>query len=250
MSPMNKDFTPQQEFSVARHISYPLVLFLFVASIFEYFQLDIDIAQYFFKLEGGVDSWPLRAQWLSENVLHTGGRNLVILLGSALLISLGFSYRSKYWNQYRLSLLCLTLSVLTSIILVKLGKEFTHVSCPWDAIQFGGQFAYVPIFSPLPKGAEFGQCFPGGHSSGGYAWVALYYFALQVRPKLRWYGLGFGALLGATFSLTQQLRGAHFFSHGLWSFAIAWFTASSYYYLLFVRDKKQNRLATAEITRH
>ncbi|WP_257985288.1 phosphatase PAP2 family protein [Shewanella sp. GutCb] len=247
---MHKTVDVQQPFSLERHISYPLMLFLLVAAIFEYFQFDLNIAQYFFSLEGGVDSWPLRGQWLSENVLHTGGRNLVIVLGTALLISLGLSCKSKRWNQYRRNLLCLTLSVLTSILLVKFAKEFTHVSCPWDVIQFGGQFAYVPIFSPLPNGAEFGQCFPGGHSSGGYAWVALYYFALQLKPKLRWYGLAFGILLGATFSLTQQLRGAHFFSHGLWSLAISWFTASSYYYFLFVRAKKQNRLVIPEMTSH
>ncbi|WP_100067611.1 phosphatase PAP2 family protein [Shewanella benthica] len=229
--------TNPRHFSISSHFTYPLMTFLLIAGLFEYFQFDLSIAKFIFNIQGGVDYWPLRAHWLTENVLHEGGRNFIILLGVLLLCIIGTSFRRSTWCKYRRSLICLFISVLSSILLVKFIKDFTHVSCPWDVMLFGGSVPYVPIFNALPEGAQLGQCFPGGHSSGGYAWVALYYFFLQKKPQYRKLGLAFGLCLGGLFSLTQQLRGAHFFSHGIWSLAIAWFVASLVYYLLFVRPR-------------
>ncbi|AQS39276.1 PAP2 (acid phosphatase) superfamily protein [Shewanella psychrophila] len=233
--------TNPKHFSISKHLTYPLITFLLVASLFEYFQFDLSIAQFIFNIQGGVDYWPLRDHWLTENLLHEGGRNFVILLGVLLLCMIGTSFRRSTWSKYRRSLICLFISALTSILLVKFIKDFTHVSCPWDVIQFGGSVPYVPIFNALPEGEKLGQCFPGGHSSGGYAWVALYYFFLQEKPQYRKLGLAIGLGLGGLFSLTQQFRGAHFFSHGIWSLAISWFVATAYYYLLFVRNKVESQ---------
>lgn len=229
--------TLYEPFSVKHHITLPLLVFLLVASLFEYFQFDLDIAQYIFDWQGGLTYWPLKTQWFTSTIMHTGGRDLVILLGVLLFTALGLSFKIQYLNQYSRNLFCLAMSVVSSILIVKFAKDFTHVNCPCDLTRFGGHVAYTAIFSPLPAGTELGRCFPGGHSSGGYAWVALYYFALQVNPKYRWAGLAFGVTLGLSFSITQQLRGAHFFSHGIWSLAISWFVASGYYYLLFASKR-------------
>jgi membrane-associated PAP2 superfamily phosphatase len=44
----------------------------------------------------------------------------------------------------------------------------------------------------------------------------------------RW-GLFAGIALGLIFGLGQQLRGAHFFSHDVWTAAICWFIALGVY---------------------
>ncbi|BAJ03195.1 conserved hypothetical protein [Shewanella violacea DSS12] len=238
---MIQETTDRQHFSIKKHFTYPLMTFLFIAGLFEYFKFDLSIAKFIFNLQGGVDNWPLRYHWLTETVLHEGGRHFIILLGALLLCIISTSFKRSTWCKYRSCLIYLFISVLTSILLVKFIKDVTHVSCPWDVIQFGGSVPYVPTFKPLPKGTPLGQCFPGGHSSGGYAWVALYYFFLQVKPEYRKLGLAFGIGLGGLFSLTQQLRGAHFFSHGIWSLGISWFVASILYYLLFVRPRLQTQ---------
>jgi membrane-associated PAP2 superfamily phosphatase len=66
------------------------------------------------------------------------------------------------------------------------------------------------------------QCFPAGHASGGYAWLALYFFLLAVKPQWRGWGLAVGLGAGLVFGISQQLRGAHFISHDLAAIAICW----------------------------
>ena len=86
----------------------------------------------------------------------------------------------------------------------------------------GGLRDYVGLFATRPHGMPRGVCFPAGHSSAGFAWVSLYFFALPVRPAWRWRGLAVGLVAGCVFGAAQQLRGAHFLSHDLWTLATCW----------------------------
>jgi membrane-associated PAP2 superfamily phosphatase len=55
--------------------------------------------------------------------------------------------------------------------------------------------------------------------------VALYFFFASVRPAWRRIGLAIGIGAGAILGVAQQLRGAHYLSHDLWTLAISWFVA-------------------------
>ncbi|MGW8423847.1 hypothetical protein ACWGXF_24280, partial [Comamonas sp. HJ-2] len=68
----------------------------------------------------------------------------------------------------------------------------------------------------------------GGRS--GYAWVGLYFFFKMIIPKYRWLGLLCGIMVGLTFGISQQLRGAHFISHDIVTILICWLIAT----LLFI----------------
>ncbi|MGL4693355.1 MAG: phosphatase PAP2 family protein, partial [Stenotrophomonas maltophilia] len=83
-----------------------------------------------------------------------------------------------------------------------------------------------------PAGMPRGVCFPGGHSSAGFAWVSLYFVALMMRPAWRWRGLAVGLLAGGLFGVSQQLRGAHFLSHDLWTLATCWAVSLGLYLLI------------------
>lgn len=131
------------------------------------------------------------------------------------------SYREG-WSHLRRPLAYLLLATLAGTLLVAWVKSWSNVDCPWDLFRYGGARPYVDLFSLRPVGLSRGACFPAGHASGGYAWLALYFFLLAVRPSLRWWGLGAGLALGLTFGLSQQLRGAHFLSHDLWTATICW----------------------------
>jgi len=63
----------------------------------------------------------------------------------------------------------------------------------------------------------------------------LYFFFLNAGPHLRWRGLAIGIAAGVVFGIAQQLRGAHFLSHDLWTAAICWTTAVGLY--LWLRPK-------------
>ena len=50
---------------------------------------------------------------------------------------------------------------------------------------------------------------------------------IGIRRRLwRWLGLVTGLSAGLLFGISQQLRGAHFVSHDIWTLGICWATAS------------------------
>lgn len=210
------------------HLLYPLLAFLVVAGLVEHFHWDLALADFLYRLEGG--HWALKKHFLTATVVHEYGRHLVQLL---VFLAVGLIIRDWRLGRKRQRAAGLYLFACFAIttLMVSLLRHLTHVSCPWDLLRYGGDVPYVSIFARLPPGTEAGICFPAGHASGGYAWVALYYYFRVVSPRYRWYGLAFGLILGLTFDIAQQLRGAHFVSHGLWTLGIAWCVATGAYLL-------------------
>ncbi|GGB80254.1 hypothetical protein GCM10011352_02440 [Marinobacterium zhoushanense] len=108
-------------------------------------------------------------------------------------------------------------------MLVALAKQMTGVECPWNLQPFGGTQVYLPLLQQLLQGGGDGVCFPAGHASAGYAWLALYFAAKTAAPRWRYAALAVGLGGGLLFGLSQQLRGAHFLSHDLWSMVLCWY---------------------------
>jgi membrane-associated PAP2 superfamily phosphatase len=88
--------------------------------------------------------------------------------------------------------------------------------------RYGGEAAYATVFTQILHSSG-DNCFPAGHASGGYAWLAFYFLGIHLNSKWRWVGLGFACSVGLIFGFSQQLRGAHFISHDLWTLGICWF---------------------------
>ena len=187
---------------------------------------DLWVADQLYAWQGG--AWRLRQHLITEQVLHEGARYLVVLSALVvfgLVVSSHWVPSLKPWQR---SLWYLLACLVTTPALVAMGKSFTHMDCPWDLQRYGGQFPYLHLFDRHSGAWKYGHCFPGGHSSGGFAWVALYFFFAQHKPSWRSRGLLVGVLVGLVFGLAQQLRGAHFMSHDWWSLAIAWAVAMAY----------------------
>ncbi|WP_332311035.1 phosphatase PAP2 family protein [Stenotrophomonas sp. SY1] len=189
------------------------------------------IADQLYRLQGS--QWALRDAWWTSHLLHKGGRNLSTL--AALLVILGlirtcFNARLR---PLRKPLLYLLLAVALSTGVVSLLKSWTGMDCPWDLERYGGLRPFIGLLQVRPTSLGHAACFPAGHASAGYAWVALYFFMLQVRPQWRWPALIGALTVGATFGIAQQLRGAHFLSHDLWALAISWAVATLLYAWLF-----------------
>ena len=60
-----------------------------------------------------------------------------------------------------------------------------------------------------------GRCFPAGHATAGFAFMALYY-CFKSRKK-RIFGLCLGLSLGWMAAIYQMYRGQHFLSHSIFS---------------------------------
>ncbi|MGH8039815.1 MAG: phosphatase PAP2 family protein [Stenotrophomonas sp.] len=202
------------------HLWLPLLAVLAASGVLMGWGGDQWLADQFYRLEG--HHWALQNAWLTSHLIHKGGK-WASTFGALLAIVLCFhAWRSERAAAWRWPLLYLVLAVALGTGLVSLLKSVTHMDCPWDLTRYGGTREFVGLLAARPHGMPTGVCFPAGHSSAGFAWVSLYFFALMVRPAWRWGGLAVGLLAGGVFGLSQQLRGAHFLSHDLWTLATCW----------------------------
>lgn len=183
--------------------------------------LDLPLA----ALWGDAGGFALREHWLLSTLLHQGGRLLSWAL--ALLLCLGV-----VWPMGALRALPrarrrqLAFSTLAAVAAVAALKSVNATSCPWDLQAFGGLARHLPHWAGFVRtDGGAGHCFPAGHASAGFAFVGGYFAFRHDAPALarRWLlgALGAGLLLG----LGQQMRGAHFMSHTLWSGALCWLVA-------------------------
>lgn len=189
---------------------------------------DFTLASFLFELEG--NTWLLQHHWLTETLLHSYVRTLnEILLVSLLLYWLWRHLHLKERSQQHSALGILLLSLLLSYATVALIKRLVPMECPWDLLQFGGHSAFWGLFDQRPESLQNNQCFPAGHSSIGFAWLALFYYWRELKPKQARLGIYIGLGLGLTLGFVQQLRGAHFVSHDIATAAICWLVATSVY---------------------
>lgn len=182
--------------------------------------LDVLLAQ----LSGTAQGFALRDHWLLSGVLHQGARSLgwVLLLGLTLTIwwPVGLlksvPQRERGWMVGGVCLALLAVVVL---------KGISTTSCPWDLQVFGGNALHVSHWAWGQSDGGGGHCFPAGHASTAFAFLGAYPWLRQRLPKLAPTWLVAVLLLGTVLGLAQQLRGAHFMSHTLWTAWLCWATA-------------------------
>ena len=138
------------------------------------FDGDVMIARYFF-FDATTNEWIARHDWWANELLHTGGRNLMRLVGVLALVAWAASYRSMRLSAYRADLgyfaACMVLVPLTIGIL----KQVTNVDCPWDLQEFGGSMPMIHWFESRPADLPHAACFPGAHSSSAFALFGLFF---------------------------------------------------------------------------
>lgn len=186
-------------------------------------QGDIGLADRLYGLQG--QHWAWRDAWLTEHALHLLGRNLSVaawagVLGAWLLSCVHPGLVA--WRRPWLYLLSASALGAASVAWI---KSWSNVDCPWDLARYGGTHAYLGLFQARPPTWGQAACFPAGHASAGYMWLALYFFLARVRPRWRWRGLAGALLAGVAFGGAQQARGAHFLSHDLATAMLCWAAA-------------------------
>lgn len=184
--------------------------------------VDLGLADAVFDAGSGVFPW--RHAWLAETFSH------VILKWLLMLLALGFIGRALAdlaWpragmsGHARLRLRIVALSALLVPLAISVLKRFSTSHCPWDLLRYGGDQPYVRLFEALPTGAVAGQCLPAGHASSALWLLSLAVYWLPARPRMAGAAATLAVAFGAAVGYLQQLRGAHFMTHTLWSIWIA-----------------------------
>jgi membrane-associated PAP2 superfamily phosphatase len=176
------------------------------------------------RLSGSAHGFPLKEHWFLTYVLHEGGRRVSWAL--ALLLCLAVWWPIGWMNRLRLGQrLQLAASTLIAVMVVAFVKAHSRTSCPWDLADFGGLAHYVRHWSGFWEAdGGVGRCFPAGHASSAFAFVGGFFVFRDESPGIARLWLGLALAAGLALGLAQQLRGAHFMSHTLWSGALCWFT--------------------------
>ena len=107
------------------------------------------------------------------------------------------------------------------MLLVSAIKRVSVTSCPWDLAAFGGNLPLVSHWQLGLSDGGPGHCFPAGHASAGFAWIAGW-FAWPRGSRAARVWLATALVGGLVLGVAQQLRGAHFMSHTLWTAWTCW----------------------------
>lgn len=208
------------------HLLWPLLVFVAVAVAMLALGIDQKLARVLYAWEG--NAWALKDSFIAETVIHTGGRLLSVLAWLCVLVLWIVTLLRAPLALLRRPLAYLLMATAVAAATVAWMKTWTNMDCPWNVIGLGGLQHYHSLFGPRIAGHQ-GACFPAAHASAGYCWLSLYFFFLTTHPRLRWLGLATALGFGLLFGTTQQLRGAHFLSHDLWSAAVCWICVLAVY---------------------
>jgi len=173
------------------------------------------------RMAGSHLGFALRENPFMVHVMHEGARNLswalVVLLFVAIRWPFGVLRRLDTASRIQLAL-----TVLGSVIAVSMIKHASHTSCPWDLQEFGGVARYVSHWSWGVSDGGPGGCFPAGHASAAFAYLGGYFVLRRASARAATIWLWTAMAAGLVLGVAQQLRGAHYMSHTLWTAWVCW----------------------------
>ncbi|MBI5431455.1 MAG: phosphatase PAP2 family protein [Planctomycetes bacterium] len=216
-----------------------------VFCVFEFTDLDLAISDRFYSTER--HKFPLRYNRWIEAILHEGAKYPIIAIGGGSLVLFGASFWFERVRRHRWTFLFVALCVGLGPFLIGSLKHSSFKHCPYDLEMYGGYATYTKLLDPAIPGEKPGGCFPGGHASGGFALMSLYFVWFRTQPRrARWAWLA-ALVYGNVLGFSRVVQGAHFVSHHLWTALIVWAICLLLYELLLRRrdDRRAREVGAA-----
>ena len=193
------------------------LLFFVLLVLWDATGFDLPLARW----SGSPQGFALRQQPLFVLLSH----ELPRMAGAALLLALlvgvfkpwGFLCRLAPGERWQL-----WLSIAGGALAITVLKRLNHTSCPWDLAEFGGVARHVSHWLWGVRDGGAGHCFPAGHASTAFAYLAGWFVLRRSAPRVAGRWLLAALLAGMLLGLAQQMRGAHYMSHTLWTAWICW----------------------------
>ena len=213
-----------------RHLIVSVVLLFVVVLGLENTGLDMAFQHLLYRNGAWlVDS----AQPVVRFVFYDAPKKLLVLYAILILLALVLSFVIKPLRRFRTrNNLFILLCLLLVPAVVGLGKKETHVHCPYQLQEFGGDVPYVTLFE-ANKYESPGRCFPAGHASGGFALLLFVLIAATRRQQMA--ALAGAMALGWAMGGYQMVNGRHFLSHTLTTILLAWIVILLVHLALFGR---------------
>jgi membrane-associated PAP2 superfamily phosphatase len=197
-----------------------LIAAIMLLAVFEGTALDLAVSHLLFDHDGM--RFPMQHHWFFSEFLHHGLKSASFALGFAALAVALFGMRGKLdWLPPRQAALAALGTMLIPLLTSGL-KLVSNRHCPWDVTDFGGYAPYVSLFASTSPDLVRGVCFPAGHASAGFAWLAWALALRQERPVAARIVFAIALGIGLAMGAGRMAQGAHFVSHVLWSAWFAW----------------------------
>jgi membrane-associated PAP2 superfamily phosphatase len=184
---------------------------------------DVDLALADAAFDARLGVFPWREAWLADAFGHVILKRLLVALALAAVgVAAWDLARPLRWSALRRRqqrLVALSALLVPGVIAAL--KQLSSSHCPWDLQRYGGAQAYIRLLEAVPQGVPAGHCMPGGHASSALWLISLAVFFLPRRPRAAALALLLLLAAGGAVGWLQQLRGAHFLTHTLWSMWIA-----------------------------
>lgn len=202
------------------HLVLPLIFGLLLWRVYPSTGIDEIIQSWYY--DSHAHTFPLRNEaWLTIG-MHSTLKMLAIAFAVLVFAAWAISFFEPALQpeRRRLGWIWIAIALASAVISTLKGASIHH--CPWDLAGYGGYAPHLSLFDALPASIEPGHCFPGGHASGGFALIALYFGLRDDRKQLANAALTGALMLGFIMGWGQTMRGAHFLSHTLWSALVVW----------------------------
>nr|WP_184704311.1 phosphatase PAP2 family protein [Comamonas odontotermitis] len=209
--PANTSSTPSPRWIVISLIGFVL------ASLWDLAGQDVAMARWW----GTAQGFALRDNHFLVNYMHEVMRMLGWII--VVLLSIGVWFP---WGPLRRMPMArrvqLVVAILVSLAVVAIIKRSSATSCPWDMQLFGGVAEYVSHWRWGVRDGGGGHCFPAGHAAAGFAFLGGYFALYRDAPRAARWWLAIALVVGFALGIGQQMRGAHYMSHTLWTAWLCW----------------------------
>jgi len=214
---------------------------LFILALGAWTDVDLWMADALYDRVAGAFPW--REAWLTATFSH---RIAKVVLTACAGVLIAMALGDAIWQQAlfdrplaRLRLRVIAASSALVPVVISLLKQSSNAHCPWDLARYGGSEPYVRLFEALPLGVAPGHCLPAGHASSALWLVSLVVLWLPGPARRAWRAWALCLAPGLALGWMQQMRGAHFLTHTLWS---AWIACAIVLGLVLVLQAREARL--------
>jgi membrane-associated PAP2 superfamily phosphatase len=191
---------------------------LALLALFQLTDLDLQLADA--AWDAVARRFPAKGAWFAATFMHGWVKLALVALG-ALTVAAALVDAVRPWKRLdvvgRWRLRLSAAGVVLVPLAIGLWKARSALHCPWDVDRYGGAAPYLRLLDGVPAGWSNGACFPAGHASSAL-WLATFcVWWLPHAPRKAAAVFAAGLTAGFVLGWVQQLRGAHFLSHTLWS---------------------------------
>ena len=208
--------------NLTKQIIITAFLLIAVIALFQFTNLDILIQNFFYNFES--KSWLIdKNEPILKFFLYDGMKIFLIAIAVGILFSLIFLRKNKIIQEYKKGLIIVLLAAFFIPLFIGSLKAISNTPCPCNIVYFNGTYPDIKVFDSYPKDfiqTSKAKCWPAGHSSGGFALMALFFlFKNPINQKL---ALGAALIVGWSMGTYKMLLGDHFLSHTIITMLMAW----------------------------